>query len=98
MSNWTPCVKCGTFVSIGMGDDSSRATCLLCGEDDDKFYHGDKSIEEEQAVEGKHFKGIVKHLGMETQVEIKQSHYYDEGEQIHLDDAYLKPIDQATLD
>lgn len=79
-----------------MADNPSEATCHLCSESDDRFYHGE-SIEEGDTVEAKHFKGVVQHVGVETQVEVKESARYDNGEQIHIDKAYLRTISQTTL-
>lgn len=98
MSDWVPCIKCGVYTSIGMRENHSDATCNHCKEYDDSFYYPQEDIENGDYVEAKHFKGVVTHVGTETQVEVKESQIYDNGETIHLDKANLKPIDQTTLD
>lgn len=93
MSHWEPCVKCGLFVSAGMGENLRSLTCSWCTEDDDVFDES-SSVEKGDVVSGKHFeRGTVEYVGMETEVEVIDSQIFDQGELLTVDKSYLKLVE-----
>jgi len=82
-------------MSLGMGEDITNAVCSGCTQDDEKFYYPRESVEKGQTVVGKEFEGIVRYIGVETEVEITESQIYTIGESIHIDKSFIRPVEQT---